>query len=72
MSACHSGEKSWYLDYLSKFIHEAHARCGNDELSFVHAVNRTGMSGNAEDDWTPCLHWSELAQKKWQVAILPE
>eukprot|EP00971_Amphidinium_carterae_P101113 2000174-Amphidinium_carterae.1 len=72
MSACHRGEQNWYWDCLSKFMHKAHSQFGNDELCFVHAVKSSGISGNAEDDWTPCLHWSELAQKKWQVAILPE
>jgi len=71
MSACQLDEKEWYNEKLTKFIHEAHNLFGNDELCFVHAVN-SGISGTCEADWTPCLHWSEPAQKKWQVAILPE
>jgi len=31
MSACQRGENKWYSDKLTKFIHKAHNRFGNDE-----------------------------------------
>eukprot|EP00971_Amphidinium_carterae_P120231 2382142-Amphidinium_carterae.1 len=69
MSACDPCEQSWYASFLNTFIHEAHSQLGRDELCFVHTVSASGISAV---DWTPCRHWSELAQHKWYMAIRDE